>query len=277
LVQTWLAGQSSGLRRKALVWLPPQYDDPAAAGTKFPVVLLLHGDPGEPRGFVYGMHVPTVADELVRAGRMRPVVIVMPTVWAGWHGQQCLDAAHGPPDETYLTKDVPRAIQRAFRVSATGPGWAIAGLSEGGFCAVDLALRHPGEFAGAASLDGYFAPDVSRGLRQRLFGRNNGAQLAATPLAVVRDWPAPHAPALWLMAGDQDRGDLGQLRAFAAAAAHVSSERTVIVHRGRHTTPSWRAALPDLLVWSGELLTKGTPPTGPLTLTVDGSVETPSP
>ncbi|GAC1442243.1 MAG: alpha/beta hydrolase-fold protein [Mycobacteriales bacterium] len=268
LVQTWLGGPISGLRRRALVWLPPQYLDPAFATQKFPVMMLLHGDPGEARGFIYGMHVDAVADELVRAGRMSPVVIVMPTVWVGWHGQQCLDATRGPADETYLTRDVVGAVTAGFRVFAPGPAWAIAGLSEGGYCAVNLALRHPSLFAGAASLDGYYAPDVSRGLGRRLFGGDGAAQAAATPLSVVSTWPTPRAPAMWLMAGDQDKGDVGQLRAFASAADTVCQERIVIVHGGRHTTPAWRAALPDLLTWAGGLVGQGVASSGTLTVSL---------
>ena len=270
LVETQLGGAFTGIYRKALVWLPPQYDEPRYARTRFPVLLLLHGDPGEARGFIYGMHVDSAADDLVRTGRAAPYVIVMPTVWVGWHGQQCLDAARGPLDESYLTKDVPTAVQEQFRVQAPGPHWAVAGLSEGGFCAVDLALRHPEELAGAASLDGYYAPDVSRGLGWRLFRGNPAAQDAATPVALVRRWSLPAAPALWLMAGDRDKGDMQQLRDFTAAAAAVSPERVVVVRRGRHTTPSWRTALPDLLVWAGQVVSGRPAPTGTLTLDVDG-------
>lgn len=270
LVETRFGGSVTGISRRALIWLPPQYDEPRYAATRFPVLVLLHGDPGEARGFIYGMHVDTAADDLVRSGRAAPYVIVMPTVWVGWHGQQCLDAARGPADESYLTKDVPAAVQQQFRVQPPGPHWALAGLSEGGFCAVDLALRHPTEFAGAASLDGYYAPDVSRGLGWRLFRGNRAAQDAATPFELVRRWSLPAAPAMWLMAGDRDQGDLQQLRDFAAAAAPVSPERVVVVRRGRHTTPSWRTALPDLLVWAGQLVTGHPAPTGALTLDLDG-------
>lgn len=269
LVETRLSGPVTGLDRRALIWLPPQYDEPRYAATRFPVLLLLHGDPGEARGFIYGMHVDSTADALVRAGRTAPYVIVMPTVWVGWHGQQCLDAKAGPADESYLTRDVPTAVARRFRVQPPGPRWAVAGLSEGGFCAVDLALRHPTLFAGAASLDGYYTPDTSRGLRWRLFAGSRAAQDAATPINLVQRWPQPVGPALWLMAGDRDRGDMQQLRAFAAAAAPISPERVVVVRHGRHTTPSWRTALPDLLVWAGQVASGRPPPTGAITLDVD--------
>lgn len=267
LVSMTLAGNASGLSRPAVVWLPAAYDDPGQRAARFPVLLLLHGDPGEPRGFVYGMHVDRVAGSLDRTGT--PYVIVMPTVWQGWHGQQCLDGRRGPRDETYLTTDVPQSLQRQLRVTPPGRSWALAGLSEGGYCAVDLALRHPDLFAGAASLDGYYAPMTRGGLGWRLFGGDRRAQAAATPLLTVQSWPTrSRAPALWLMAGDADARDLTQARTFAGAAARVAQVRVVIVRGGNHTTPAWRTALPDLLTWARALLGGRSPQTGQITLPI---------
>jgi len=43
-------------------------------------------------------------------------------------------------------------------VAKTGAGRAIAGLSAGGFGAIDIALRHPGAFGVAESWSGYVHP-----------------------------------------------------------------------------------------------------------------------
>ena len=273
LVTVELGGPASGLSRPAVVWLPGAYDDPAEAGRRFPVLLLLHGDPGEARGFVYGMHVDEVADELARSGKMPPTVIVMPTVWQGWHGQQCLDATTGPADETYLTQDVPAAVQAQLRVEAPGPGWVVSGLSEGGYCAADLALRHPDMFAGAAALDGYYSPITARGVGTRLFGTGPQAaarQQAATPLLLVQRWSRPTAPAFWVMSGTASAGDLKQAQTFVAAVGRISPVRQVLVTGGQHTTPAWRAALPDLLQWAGTLAAGGPAGTGSITLPLPG-------
>lgn len=267
LEQLTLAGPSSGLSRLAVVWLPAGYDDPGQAPRRYPVMMLLHGDPGEARGFVYGMHVDRAVAELQRRG-LPPFVIVMPTTWRGWHGQQCLDAVRGGPrDETYLVRDVPAALGAAVRVLPPGRAWAVAGLSEGGYCALDLALRHPDRFAGAAALDGYGAPDVSRGVGSRLFAGDAALQRAATPQLTIAG--RRHQPPLWLMAGDRDAYDLGQAQALAALAAGRAPVRLVVVHGGRHTTPSWRTALPDLLSWCGRLVTGASAPSGRLDLPVE--------
>ncbi len=272
LVTVDLAGPASHLSRPAVVWLPAAYDDPTRPDRRFPVVELIHGDPGEPRGFVYGMHVDQVVDELQGTGRMPPTVIVMPTASTGWHGQQCLDAVGGPADETYLTQDVPSALAQRFRVDAPGPHWVVAGLSEGGYCAADLALRHPALYAGAASLDGYYSPITAGGLGARLFGpdpaRRQAAQQAATPQLLAEHWALAQAPAFWVMSGDGDAGDLRAARAFGTVIARTSTVRTVTVLGGTHTTPAWRTALPDLLTWAGGLLQTGTAQGGTATVAV---------
>ena len=261
---------TGGAARPAVVWLPPAYDDPADAGERFPVLLLLHGDPGTPQGYVYGMHMDQAADTLTAAGRLPATVVVMPTDSQGWPGQQCLDAVGGPDDETYLTQDVPAALQAAFRVDPPGRSWVVAGLSEGGYCAADLALRHPGMFAGAGLLDGYYAPTTSGGLGRRLFGKPSAAETAkqdaATPLLTVRDAPRGSL-AFWVMCGTADHDDVVQARAFAqAAVADGLPVRQVTVVGGTHSTPAWRTALPDLLTWATTLAAQGRAGTGPLTL-----------
>lgn len=259
-----------GAARPAVVWLPPAYADPAHAGEKFPVLLLLHGDPGRPQGYVYGMHVDRVADALTAAGRLPATVVVMPTVSEGWPGQQCLDAVRGPDDETYLTRDLPAALRTAFRVDPPGPSWVVAGLSEGGYCAADLALRHPGMFAGAGLLDGYYAPVTSGGLGSRLFGKPSAAdrakQVDATPLLTVRAAPRGSL-AFWVMHGTANHDDLVQARAFSrAATADGLPVRQVTVLGGAHSTPAWRTALPDLLAWATTLAAQGRAGTGSVTL-----------
>jgi len=53
LVTIPIPGTASGIvGRTALVWLPAQYDDPRYAAVHFPVLELLHGDPGGPRSWL---------------------------------------------------------------------------------------------------------------------------------------------------------------------------------------------------------------------------------
>ena len=44
-----VARDGSGATLPVLVWLPPQYDQPAYAHTRFPVSMVLPGQPSSPR------------------------------------------------------------------------------------------------------------------------------------------------------------------------------------------------------------------------------------
>jgi len=75
-----MPGSISGVHgRTALVWLPPQYDEPRHAATRFPVLELLHGDPGDPRSWTSGLNLPAVLDQQYASGAAAPFVVVMPT------------------------------------------------------------------------------------------------------------------------------------------------------------------------------------------------------
>jgi hypothetical protein len=131
------------------VYLPPDFS-PALS---YPVVIFLHGFWGSPSSFVHGLRLAEAADTEITAGRARPFIGVMPPggpmtkttsdEWAGvW--------------ENYVVRDVvPWAQAHFLTVKSRG---AIAGLSAGGYGAVDMGLRHVGLFHTLESWGGYFKP-----------------------------------------------------------------------------------------------------------------------
>src|SRR5581483_10829612 len=68
--------------------------------------------------------------------------------------------------ETFVARDVVHAIDSRFRTIPSGSARAIAGLSEGGYGALNIALHHPGEFRVIESWSGYTRADPI----QRIFG-----------------------------------------------------------------------------------------------------------
>src|SRR6266550_2417568 len=104
--------------------------------------------------FVPAMVFGVLADKLAR-----PAVLVMPDANGGDRiSLQCLNQVGGPQDLTYLAVDLPAQVARMLRVSRPGPAWAVAGYSEGGFCAANMALRYPHRYGFAGVLSGYFTP-----------------------------------------------------------------------------------------------------------------------
>lgn len=248
VVKLKLAGATSGLNRQGYVYLPPQYSDPKYADTKFPVAELLHGDPGDPGSWIYGLSVANVLDSGINHGLIGPTIVVMPATYTGSRGQECIDAVVGDADETYLAIDVPADVMATFRVAAPGAAWAVGGLSDGGFCAANLALRHPLVFGAAAVMDGYFSPSAYGQHKQRLFGGDAARENANDPSVEVLD-TARRLPHFWIMAGTRNNSDVNEAHSFARKVQAREPASILSVVGGDHTTPAWRTAMPVMLQW----------------------------
>ena len=169
-----LHGTFPGTVRAGYVYLPPRFD-PAK---RYPVAYLLHGMPGSPSEYPDGTKLGTFADAAIAAGLVRPFIGVIPAAgttpryngeWAGrW--------------EDALVDDVLPWVDRTLPTIAAPTGRVIAGLSAGGYGAVDIGLRHPSLFGAIESWSGYFDP-----LRDGPFKDAGSALLAANdPTLLVR-------------------------------------------------------------------------------------------
>ena len=256
VVQLALPGASSGITREGYVYLPPQYFEPVYRNTSFPVVELLHGDPGNPAGWIYALHVPHVMDAGIDGGQIGPMVVVMPATFDGPHGQDCVDAPQGQRDDTYLSVDVPADVLHDFRVLPQGPHWAIGGLSDGGFCAANLALRHPGDYGAVASMDGFYSAYSDLAVMNKVFGAGSVAIDQNDPSTLVADARSP-LPRFWLMSGSGNAVDTLAAQAFREIVTAREPIEFAVLPRGKHTPPAWRAALPPLLTWTWQTLSGG--------------------
>ena len=146
-----LGGTFPGTPRPGLVYLPPGFD----ATRRYPVLYLLHGLPGSPSEYVDGTSFASFADAGISAGRIEPFIAVMPAAGqtAAYGGEWA-----GGPWEKELVDDVVPWIDANLPTMLTPAGRVIAGLSAGGFGAIDIALHHPQLFGAAASWSGYFSP-----------------------------------------------------------------------------------------------------------------------
>ena len=139
-------------RRRSAVYLPPLFDPTQ----RYPLVVLLHGFPGSPSGFYDSLQLANIADELILAGKIAPFVAVMPV--AGRVTRPRSDEEWAGPWETYVVSDVLPWAAAHLPLARSQSQRVIAGLSSGGFGAVDIALRHPGRFGVVESWAGYFHP-----------------------------------------------------------------------------------------------------------------------
>ena len=157
------------------IYLPPGY----STTQQYPVVYFLHGFWGSPSSFVDSFRLADMADALIKGGSTRPFIVVMPPggplvrhkqgEWAGaW--------------ESYVIHTVIPWTDSHLPTETSPQDRAIAGLSAGGYGAVDMALRHLGMFGAAESWEGYFTP-----FRDGPFVHASAADLAAhDPVLLVR-------------------------------------------------------------------------------------------
>ena len=265
-----LPGPRSTINRTGLVYLPPQYFETRYAHTQFPAIELLHGTPGSPSSWLVHLQIASVMNQLITKRLIGPMILVMPTMSAGHDYQECVNAP-GALDDTYVTDDVRTDIQAHYRVSAIAAEWGIAGYSSGGFCAANLALRHPADFGASGIMDGYFRPQDGPAAKALNFSPT--AEQANDPLreaASLGADPAP-LPAFWLSTGTGDTGDVTAARAFATALHGAETTTLYQVPGAGHNFYAWEPAIPYLLQWMWNQLA---PPPLRVQFPLAGSVRT---
>jgi len=227
-----------GRRQEVVVYLPPGYA--SHPHRRYPVMYLLHGFPGKPLAFLETVRMGVVEDDLVARGEARPMILVMPFGSTGQFTDKEWANGIGANQawETFLARDVVRAVDSRYRTIRSGSARVIAGLSEGGYGAVNIALHHPGEFGVVESWSGYMRADDLGAIfehRRALLAYN-------TPL----DTLSAVAPTLrrahtyfWFYSGKDDSFRL-QNAAFARELAAAGIAHRFFLVDGGHNWALWR-------------------------------------
>jgi S-formylglutathione hydrolase FrmB len=163
---TVLSGVFPGTLRQGVVYLPPGY----TPAQRYPVVYLLHGMPGSPSEYLTGVDLADWTDAAIASGSVRPFIAVLPA--AGPDDRY--NGEWGGPWEAAIVRSIVPWIDSHLSTIASPDGRVLAGLSAGGFGAVDIALRNPGIFGRVEAWSGYFQP-----LHDGPFKHASKAQLAA--------------------------------------------------------------------------------------------------
>lgn len=241
---------SGFVARPAQVYLPPAWF--ALPRPALPVIELLHGTPGTPEDWTRAGQADVVADRWAARHQGRVPILVMPDVNGSFAGDtECLGRA-----ETYLTADVPRFVESAFGARPDRSGWAIAGASEGGFCALELALRHPDRYGAFADFAGLDRPTgrLTRKLPTRFL-------LAHSAIWVLRHRPPRPPVAGWFEVGTADGGTTRAVVRAAHAARRAGLPLTLrMLPHAHHTWRVFRQSFADALPWLATYLDVTPPP-----------------
>jgi enterochelin esterase-like enzyme len=244
-----------GFPDQVSVVLPPGYG--SHPGQRYPVLYLLHGTPGQPAQYLNVGQVVTTEATLVAAGRMKPVILVMPTggrsVLADTEWANGISKANAW--ETFVARDLVGAIDARYRTIASASGRGIAGLSEGGFGALNIGLHHPGEFGLLESWSGYEMADNM----PAIFGHGPGLLAYNSPartIASVAGQVRARRTYLWFYCGTRDPL-ASQDRAFAAALTRLGIAHRFFEVPGAHNWALWRGQMPQSLIIASEHLSHG--------------------
>jgi enterochelin esterase family protein len=129
--ENWYQSKSLNAWRRIDVYTPPGYE---AGKGSYPVLYLLHGSGDTESGWVSIGRANLILDNLIAAGKAKPMIVVMP--YGRARQDVYLGAAVPQTDpkafENDLLQDVMPYAEKLYRISAKPADRAIAGLSMGG-------------------------------------------------------------------------------------------------------------------------------------------------
>jgi enterochelin esterase family protein len=224
--------------RRMHVYTPPGYE---LGEGKFPVFYLLHGAGDSDDSWTTVGRAGFILDNLIAAGKVRPMIVVMP---AGHTGPFRMGppAAGRPTVDEFVQDfhgDIRPYVESHYRVHADRAHRAIAGLSMGGMQTLNVAIPQLQDYA--------YIGVYSSGI----FGIGGGPFAGSGP-----SWEEQHKavlddPALkdglklvWFATGKDDflietsRKSVEMLKTHGFAVTYVESD-------GGHTWTNWRQYLND--------------------------------
>ena len=250
LTQT-IPGPTSHFRaRPAEIWLPPILQ--RQPHLRLPVLELLHGTPGSPSEWA-AMGAGVLNAFAAAHGGQAPIVVMPDINGSARADTECIRDSAGADVERYLTVDVTRWVDQHLPVRS-GSRWGLAGISEGGTCALMLALRYPrqyglfGDFSGLARPTTGDSDDPATTVRV-LFSGSRSAYDQHDPLWLLGHHRYPTLVG-WVEYGTADRAvRLASLRVVAEArAAGIPVHHVELA--GGHQWAVWISTLRSMLPWA---------------------------
>lgn len=201
------------------VYLPAGYADPANAGRRYPVAYVLHGYPSSSYDWFGAGRLATAAALLQRQGLLRPMILVSPDVSGGTRRDtECLDSSVGGPRiETFLTRTVVSTVDHRYRTLADRSERVLGGVSAGGYCALNVGLRHQQEFGEILGLMPY--GDPGRNADEIMLRDDPRLVRLNSPDRYVATMPIRRPQAVFLSAGLGDPGVVGAAQDLARELA----------------------------------------------------------
>jgi enterochelin esterase-like enzyme len=237
----WYHSRVTGAPRRAFVYTPPGYD--AEPGRHYPVLYLQHGAGEDERGWTAQGRANFVLDNLIAAGKTKPMIVVMDNGYATKPTPPPAPTEGGTRpaaprfdfrgfEEVFLNELIPK-VDATYRTVADRDHRAMAGLSMGGMQTLQIAPNHLDTFSYIGSFSG---PPLG------------GFDPATSYNEAFKDAAAFNAKVhlLWLGAGTGEERFAAAIKAMhskldASGIKHVVFESPGTAHEWQ----TWRRSLHD--------------------------------
>ncbi|MCX2585319.1 esterase [Pedobacter sp. MR22-3] len=236
VAKRWYNSPGNGIERRVTIYTPPGYE---TGKTKYPVLYLLHGMGGDEEAWAALGRTPQILDNLIAAGKAKPMIVVMPN---GNVAQQAapgedikgfykptMQLPHtmdGKMEETF--PDIIKFVESNYRVNAKPSQRAIAGLSMGGFHSLHTSRFYPKTF----DYVGLFSPAIMP------FGKTESPVYANVD-ATLQNQFKNGVKLYWIGIGKTDF--LYQaVSDYRKKLDGINAKYTYVESEGGHTWSNWR-------------------------------------
>ncbi len=241
--QVWYRSNTLDAQRRMHIYTPPGYD---TTGEQYPVFYLLHGGGDEDSGWSTIGRAGFILDNLLAAGKAKPMLIVMPNGslprpanlparTPGTTPAPEIAAAMAALQNRFvseLMKEIVPFVEKNFRVFADRDHRALAGLSMGGGQTLQVVVTHPDQFA--------YVAVWSAGIGQNA-GDWETRNAAFLDNPKINEWIKLFS----ISVGDKDFTLTGS-QALAEVLTKHGIKNQIHISGGGHTWINWRHYLNDL-------------------------------
>lgn len=249
--------ESAIVNRRITTWvfLPQGYNDAQNKVKHYPVIYLLHGQPGGWTDAYRSGRLDEMADKLIAAGQMPPSIMV---AFDG-NGPKGLgdmtnfcNRIDGYRTEDFIVKGLVPYMDATYRTIPNADHRALWGYSSGGYGALNLGFKHPDVWHVLASQAGFYQPQDDKSLMVKVLGQpGNGRWKANDPTLTVQDLPKNTHMDVYMDASPNEDDYAGFLSIAAALRARGDNVETHSLDKAH----AWRLIVNrsrDALVFIGK-------------------------
>lgn len=251
LEKAWFDTPALGGKRKVYIYTPPGYA--TNPNKRYPVIVLLHGSPGGPLDWLWQGDAHLAVDKAIAAGILPPCIVAMPDGHGPFvkGGSEWADAISGKCNmETAVSRDLVSFLKARYRASENPALWTVGGLSEGGYGAANLTVRHPDRFRTALVLSGDLRVSDSWGDDTDVFGNDPAVRSANSPIEQVKRVAPDIRQKLHFyvaVGADDDQDLISQAVGFTSIARSAGATVQLARDPGNHKWGFWKKHFADSL------------------------------